>query len=501
MIKESKREKEVKEEQKPQPRQEKITFSKSKEEEFSQWFSEIVEKSELVDLRYNLKGFVVFRPWAVRIIEVMYDLFEEELQKKGHEPCWFPALIPESNLKKEAEHVEGFIPEVFWVTQAGNTVLDEKLALRPTSETAMYPMYSIWIRSYNDLPLKIYQRAQVWRCETKATRPLIRSREFYWIEGHDCFATKEEAEAQVLEDIDTTEKVMHQKLGIPSLPLRRPTWDMFPGAIYTVASDTFTSDGKVIQQPSTHLLSQDFAKTFNIQFKDKDGKDKYVWQTCYGLAMSRILASLIATHGDNKGLVLPFMVSPIQLIIVPIFRTETKDKIIKECKKIEQELKALGIRTKIDEKDSSPGNKFYFWEMKGVPLRLEIGEHEIESKAYTLYIRDENQKIKIRKLDEIKKQGELFDKRLKDKADTFIEKTIINCKTKKEVEEALKNKKIARVEFCSIGKDGIPCAEEIEKDLGAFVRGIRHDKKEIPKGKCPFCGKKATEIVYIAKSY
>ncbi len=490
--------KEVKQEK---PRQEKITFSKSKEEEFSQWYSEIVEKSELVDLRYNLKGFVVFRPWAVRTIEIMYDLFEEELQKKGHEPAWFPALIPEANLKKEAEHVEGFTPEVFWVTQAGNTILDEKLAMRPTSETAMYPMYSIWIRSYNDLPLKIYQRAQVWRYETKATRPLIRSREIYWIEGHDCFATKEEAEAQVLEDIDTTEKVMHQKLGIPSLPLRRPAWDMFPGAIYTVASDTFTSDGKVIQQPSTHFLSQDFAKTFNIKFKDKDGKDKYVWQTCYGPAMSRILASLVATHGDNKGLVLPFMVSPTQVIIVPIFRTETKDKIIKECRKIEEQIKALGIRVKVDEKDTSPGNKFYFWEMKGVPLRLEIGEHELESKVYTLYIRDENQKIKIRKLDEIKKQGELFDKRLKDKADKFIEKTIINCKSKKEVEEALKDKKIARVEFCSIGKEGTPCAEEIEKDLGAFVRGVRHDKKEQAKGKCPFCGKKATEVVYIAKSY
>jgi len=486
---------------KQQPKQEKITFQKSKEQDFSEWFSEIVEKSELVDLRYNLKGFVVFRPWAVRTIEVMYDLFEQELQKKGHEPCWFPSLIPESNLKKEAEHVEGFTPQVFWVTQAGNTILDEKLAMRPTSETAMYPMYSIWIRGYSDLPLKIYQRAQVWRYETKATRPLLRSREFYWIEGHDCFATKEEAEAQVLEDIDTTEKVMHQKLGIPFLPLRRPAWDMFPGAIYTIGSDTFTPDGKVIQQPSTHFLSQDFAKTFNIKFKDKDGKDKYVWQTCYGPAMSRILGSLVATHGDNKGLVLPFYVSPVQIIIVPIYKTETKEKIIKECKKIEEEIKTLGIRTKIDEKDVSPGNKFYFWEMKGIPLRLEIGEQELKSKEYTLYIRDENKKIKIKKLEDLKKQGELFDKRLKDKADSFIEKAIVNCKTKDELKKALENKKIARIEFCSIEKPGIPCAETIEKDFNAFVRGVRHDKKEQAKGKCMFCGKKANEVVYVAKSY
>jgi len=484
-----------------QNKPEKITFSKSKEQDFSEWYSEIVEKAELVDLRCNIKGFVVFRPWAVRTIEVMYDLFEEELQRKGHEPCWFPSLIPESNLKKEAEHVEGFIPQVFWVTQAGNTILDEKLAMRPTSETAIYPMYSIWIRSYSDLPLKIYQRAQVWRYETKATRPLIRSREFYWIEGHDCFATQKEAEAQVLEDIDTTEKIMHQKLGIPFLPLRRPVWDMFPGAIYTVGSDTFTPDGKVIQQPSTHFLSQDFAKTFNIKFKDKDGKDKYVWQTCYGPAMSRILASLIATHGDNKGLVLPFMVSPIQLVIIPIYKTENKEKVIKECRKIEQEIKSLGIRTKIDEKDVSPGNKFYFWEMKGVPLRLEIGENELKAKEYTLYLRDENKKIKIKKLEDLKKQGELFDKRLKDKADLFIEKTIVSCKTKDELKKALENKKIARIDFCSIGKEGISCAETVEKDFNAFVRGVRHDKKETPKGKCMFCGKKATEVVYIAKSY
>jgi prolyl-tRNA synthetase len=488
-------------EKKQEVKPEKITFSKSKEEEFSQWYSEIVEKAELVDLRCNIKGFVVFRPWAVRTIEVMYDLFEEELQKRGHEPAWFPALIPESNLKKEAEHVEGFIPQVFWVTQAGNTILEEKMAMRPTSETAIYPMYSIWIRGHSDLPLKIYQRAQVWRYETKATRPLIRSREFYWIEGHDCFATKEEAEAQVLEDIDTTEKVMHQKLGIPFLPLRRPSWDMFPGAIYTIGSDTFTPDGKVIQQPSTHLLSQEFAKTFDIKFKDKDGKDKYVWQTCYGPCVSRILASLVATHGDNKGLVLPFMVSPIQVVIVPIYRTENKEKVTKECKKLSEEIKSLGIRVKIDEKEVSPGNKFYFWEMKGVPLRLEIGEQELKNKEYTLYLRDENKKIKIKNLNDLKKQGELFDKRLKDKADLFINKTIVTCKTKEEVKKALEDKKIARVEFCSIGKDGLVCAETVEKDFNAFVRGVRHDKKEIPKGKCAFCGKKAEEVVYIAKSY
>jgi len=479
----------------------KITFSKEKDEEFSQWYSNIVEKAELVDLRCNIKGFVVFRPWAVRIMEVMYDLLEKEMQIKGHEPAWFPSIIPESNFHKEAEHVKGFDPQVFWVTGAANTKLTEKFALRPTSETAMYPMYSIWIRGYTDLPLKIYQRAQVWRYETKATRPLLRSREFYWIEGHDCFATQEEAEKQVLEDIDTTEKFMHQGLGIPSLPLRRPDWDKFPGAVYTVASDTFTPSGRVIQQPSTHFLGQGFAKTFDIKFKDKDGKEKYVWQTCYGPAVSRILGSLITTHGDNKGLILPFMVSPIQVIIVPIYNNDNKEKIMKACEKINSEILSLNIRTKIDDKEVSPGNKFYFWEMKGVPLRLEIGEQELKNKEYTLFLRDENKRIKIKKLDELKKQGDLFDKRLRDKADDNLKKTIVYCKTKKDADEALKNKKIVKADFCSIEKDGTACAEIVEKELGAFVRGVRHDKKEKPQGKCIICGKAAKEVVYIAKSY
>jgi prolyl-tRNA synthetase len=199
--------------------------------------------------------------------------------------------------------------------------------------------------------------------------------------------------------------------------------------------------------------------------------------------------------------VLPFYVSPIQVIIVPIYRTDNKEKVIIECKKIQEQINLLGIRTKIDEKDVSPGNKFYFWEMKGVPLRLEIGEQELKSKEYTMFIRDENKKVKIKKLEDLKKFGEQFDNRLKDKADSFIEKTIVNCKSKPELQKTLENKKIARIDFCSIGKEGTACAETVEKDFNAFVRGIRHDKKEIPKGKCMFCGKKANEVVYVAKSY
>ena len=269
--------------------EEKVTFNIDKEKNFSEWFSEIIAKAELADLRYNVKGFLVFQPWSVLVMEKMYDFFENELQKQGHMPCYFPALIPEENFKREKEHVQGFSPDVFWVTQAGDSSID-KLALRPTSETAFYQLYSIWVRSYRNLPLKLYQRANVWRYETKATRPFIRSREFYWIEAHDCFSSREDAEKQVQEDIATTEKVMHEKFGIPFLAIKRPEWDKFKGAVYTIGSDSLMPDGRIIQQPSTHFLGQNFSKAFDIKFKTQKGDEENVWQTCYGPAISRIFA-------------------------------------------------------------------------------------------------------------------------------------------------------------------------------------------------------------------
>ncbi|NCS70897.1 MAG: proline--tRNA ligase, partial [Candidatus Aenigmarchaeota archaeon] len=215
---------------------EQMGITVKKNENFSEWYDEVCQKAELSDLRYNVKGFIVFRPWATRIMNLMYEFLEKELQRKGHEPALFPALIPESNFHLESKHVEGFTPEVFWVTERGKgEKLEEKLALRPTSETAMYKMYSLWIRSWRDLPLKIYQRCQVWRCEGKATRPFIRSREFHWIESHNVFSTKEEAMSQVKEDMEITENTLHKEFGIPFIFFQRPEHDKFPGAIHTYA--------------------------------------------------------------------------------------------------------------------------------------------------------------------------------------------------------------------------------------------------------------------------
>jgi len=484
-------------------KEERITFNIDKEKNFSEWFSEILKRAEIADLRYKVKGFVVFRPWSVLIMEKMYDEFERELQAKGHLPCYFPALIPQKNFELEAEHIKGFAPAVFWVTEHGDEKFEEKLALRPTSETAFYQLYSLWIRSWKDLPLKLYQRANVWRYETKATRPFMRSREFYWIEAHDAFSTRQEAERQVKDDMLITEKIMHKLFGIPFLFFQRPEWDKFAGAVYTYGSDSLMPDGRVIQQPSTHFLGQGFASVFKISFKDKNGKEQHVWQTCYGPAVSRIFASLIAVHGDNSGLILPFCLAPIQVIIIPIFSKKDKAKIMRKAEEISKKLEYGGIKAKVDNSAATPGEKFYFWEMKGIPLRLEIGSKEIKTKQLTLFIRDNKKRklIKEKDLSSLKKEGEAFDERLKKKADYAFKKSIVNANSIADIKKALEKGKIVRVNFCSILKEGEKCAEVVEKQLLATVRGIRADKKEKPQGKCVICGKKANCVAYIAKSY
>jgi prolyl-tRNA synthetase len=478
----------------------KTTFNISKSENFSEWYSEILNKAEVTDLRYGVKGFVVIRPWGAKIMEKMFRIYESALQKTGHDPSVFPVVIPEENFKKESSHVEGFTPEVFWLE---NQQGEDRLALRPTSETAFYQMYNMWIRSYRDLPLKIYQKANVFRFETKATRPLIRSREFHWIEAHDAFANRKEAEEQVQEDIKMTESIMHQIFGVPFLPMKRPEWDKFPGAEYTVGSDSILPDGKIIQQPSTHLLSQHFSKAFDVKFVDEKEKEDYVWQTCYGPCMSRIMASILSVHGDDSGLILPYAVTPTHAVIVP-FYSKNKKKVDEVSEKIWQELSDENIDVEIDNSDKRPGEKFFFWEMKGVPFRIEIGEKEIKEGKATVFIRDTKEKIsvKIKGLaEEIRNLGAEYDVRLISKADNFFKGRVSNCKDKASIKKALDAGKVARFNFCSADRPGEGCAGYIEKELQARVMGTRADKNEKASGKCHFCGKKAGVVIYAGKSY
>lgn len=472
-----------------------------KNENFSEWYTQVTEKAEILDIRLGIKGFTIIRPWGAMIIENMFRFFENELQKNGHKPTFMPSVIPKENLTKESEHVEGFTPQVFWLKDINE---GQELALRPTSETVYTPMFKLWIRSWRDLPMKLYQRAHVFRLDTKATRPLIRGREFIWIECHDAFKSKEDAEKQVQEDIGVTEKVMHQIFGVPFLPMKRPEWDKFAGAEYTVGSDCFMPDGKLIQQPSTHLMGQKFSRAFGAEFENENGKKELLWTTAYGPAISRILVSVITTHGDDSGLILPYSLSPIQTVIVPIFTIENKEKVMKKSEEIFSKLNELGIRTELDsDSEKRPGEKYHFWELKGVPFRIEMGEKELEKKEITFFTRDTKEKInmKITDLKKIPSLGKEFDKRLLEKADNLFKNRIEEGNSEKEIKKILDSGKVAKVNFCSTDKDGVKCAQIVEKKLSGEVRGTLANSEEKSNGKCPFCNKQAKKVVYIGRSY
>ncbi|PLJ78257.1 proline--tRNA ligase [Infirmifilum sp. SLHALR2] len=477
-----------------------ITVKKS--EDFSEWYSQVLVKAGLVDLRYNVQGFIVHRPWLMRIIKAIYRFFEEELEKTGHEPVLFPLVIPEENFEKEKEHVEGFKPEVFWVTEAGDEKLERRLALRPTSETAFYYMYSYWIESYRDLPLKLYQSVSVYRNESN-TRPLIRGREFLWIEAHDAFATHEEALRQVREDMENSRKVIWEKLGIPFLFLRRPPWDKFAGAEDTYAADTLLPDGRVLQISSTHDLGQRFAKAFNVTFLDKDGQRKYVWQTCYGPGVWRIAAALIAVHGDDKGLMLPFSVAPIQVVIIPIYyRENDRELVLAKAREVAERLSGKGYRVRVDDREEyTPGWKFNDWELKGVPVRIEIGRREVESRTLTLFRRDTGERLRVPEDDLIptvqRLEVEILEN-LKRRADEFFRSRIKEAKTREEVTTALRSGYIVKMPFC--GRE--ECAMDLKESTdGGKVRGTEIDFQEGDYGKCAWCGRPARQVVYVAKSY
>ncbi len=476
----------------------------SKEEDFSGWYTELINKAELADIRYNIKGFVVYREWATISIKKMYAIYEKCMEDHGHMPLIMPSLIPESNFLLEADHVKGFAPEVFWVTEAGSSgKLSERLALRPTSETALYKMYSLWIRSYKDLPYKRYLSCQIWRYEGKMTRPFFRAREFHWIEGHDVFSTMEGAENQVLEDMEMTYQMLQDEFGIPIIFFERPQWDKFSGAQKTFAADALMGSGKVLQLPSTHLLGQNFAKPFNVKFIDANGEEKYGYQTCYGPAISRIYGAMIAHLGDDKGLILPFDIAPIQIVIVPILFKGKEQKVLEKVNDIYEMLKGK-YSLKVDESDKSMGNKFYYWELKGVPIRIEVGPKDIEKNQVVIVKRHDGQKFFVKEkelesfIDDIAIN---YTKEIKEKKLVDFESQIEVAYEKDAAIEAINNGKIVCCGFCSIDKDGEHCAEVVEKDIGGFVRGKRVDEEKHEFATCLICGKPATCTVYIAKSY
>ena len=480
-----------------------IGITVTKEENFSEWFTQLMKKAELADVRYPIKGFPIYRPWAVRSIKIIRDLWEEELEARGHEPVIFPLLIPESNFHKEADHVKGFTPDVFWVTHGGEKKFEERYALRPTSETAMYEAFGQWIQSYNDLPFKTYHTANVFRYESKMTRPFMRTRELHWTESHNVFATEEEAYADAKENLEITEKLLFGKMAIPHIFFKRPQWDKFPGADNTFAADVLLPSGKVLQLPSSHMISQSFSKAFNVTFTDKDEKEKLGWITCYGPCHSRNYGALITFHGDDKGLRLPWDIAPKKIVIVPLFFKGKENAVLEKTKEISNILKDYA--TIIDDRvEVSPGWKFNQWEMKGVPIRIEIGPRDVENNQVIVFRRDTGEKVAV-SFDNLEKYvsdiKSTFTKNMQDQATKIIAETIKDSKNLDEMKSLIENGNMIRTCFCSIDMDGKDCAETIEKEVGGEIRGEHFGETEKVFCDCPVCGKKAKHVVYIAKSH
>ncbi len=465
-----------------------------KDEDFNEWYNEIVELSDLCDKRYPIKGMNVWRPYGWKLMSHVDFLTRQQMDDTDHQEVCFPLLIPESSFKKEEDHIEGFGSEVYWITHAGLNKLEEKWLLRPTSETAMYPMFSLWIRSHTDLPLKTYQIVNTFRYETKQTRAFIRVREIHFFEAHTCHKDFEDAEKQIKEDKEIAKKLF-DKLSLPFIFCKRPEWDKFAGAFYTISIDVLMPSLKTLQMGSIHQYKDNFAKPYDIKYEQENGEHKFCHQTTYGMS-ERILGALIGIHGDNKGLVMPPAVAPIQVVIIPIIFKGKEKPVTEACEKLYEELKNEGIRVHYDKRDITPGNKFYDWELKGIPIRIEIGPRDVEKNSIMLVRRDNGAKKPTPtkdSLEEVNKTFKGISKSLYDKAKKLLDENIHRVNT---VEEAEKLKGIIELPWC--GRED--CALEIENILEGNTLGEPIDDEKCL-NPCPVCGKKSITWMRYAKTY
>ena len=471
-----------------------LTVKKS--ENFSEWYTQVLQKAELMDYA-PVSGSIVIRPDAYHIWEKIQEYMNERIKKLGVRNSYFPLLIPESLLNKEKEHVAGFNPEVAWVTQAGDTKLNERLAIRPTSETIMYPSYAKWIRSYKDLPLKLNQWNNVIRWEFKHPVPFLRTREFLWQEGHSAFSSKEESKEEVSQILELYASVFEDLLAVPVLKGRKSEKEKFAGADYTLSVEAFLPNNKAAQGATSHNLGQNFSRVFNISFLDEKGKKSHVWQTSWGLS-TRSIGIMIAVHGDDHGLVLPPKVAATQVVVVPILFEKDKKETLKKAAEIKTKLKKFRVILD-DREDYSSGWKFHEWELKGVPIRIEIGPRDIQKKQAILVRRDTGKKeiVKLSALNKkIKTTLEEIQKNLFQKAKEFMDKNTVSAKSISHAKTLIAQGKIVEADWCGNPK----CEEDIkDKTNGAKTLNMSETKK--PKTKCFNCGKPAQTVVYIAKSY
>jgi len=464
-----------------------------KDEDFSEWYNEVILKAGLADFA-PIGGCMTIRPYGYAIWENIQKKFDGMIKDKGHKNAYFPLFIPESFLQKESEHFEGFVPEVAWVEA------DEgKYAIRPTSETIIYDAYSKWIRSWRDLPMLLNQWCNVVRWETKVTKLFMRTREFLWQEGHTAHATDKEAHDEMMMILGMYVDLIKNSLAIPVIEGEKSATERFAGAKITTTMESLMPDGKALQMGTSHHLGQHFSKAFGIKFLDKDGKEKHVHQTSWGIT-TRLIGAIVSVHGDDKGLVLPPKIAPIQVVIVPIIFDKNKKETLAECRKVKETLEKSGLSVELDERDSySAGWKFNEWEMKGVPLRLEIGPRDIDNKQAVFVRRDTGKKdtVKLKDLEKnAKKALEEIQNKLLSNAKKHLTDNTVSAKTYEELKSAIEKKKMVRASWC----ENAACEEKIKDETAATIRVIPFKEKEKP-GKCIACGKKAKHVVYLSRAY
>lgn len=473
-----------------------------KDENFSEWYTQIVEKTEFVDYT-AVSGCLAFRPDAYFAWEAVQRATDELFKQAGIQNVYFPTLIPEHLLEKEKEHVEGFSPEVAWVTHTGSSKLDERLAVRPTSETIMYESFAKWVRSWRDLPMRTNQWNSVLRWEFKHPTPLLRSREFLWNEGHTVFATRKEAEAERDQVLGIYDKVLREYMALPGIAGKKTDSEKFAGAEASYSIEHIVPDGWAIQGPDFHSDGQNFSKAFGIEFINKDGKKEFAYQNTFAFT-TRELGTMIAVHGDDRGLILPPKVARVQVVIVPIYTNENKEEVLKAARAVAAKLKeAEHLRVHVDDNDTySPGWKFHNWELMGVPLRIEIGERDMKAGKVVAVRRDTSQKTDV-KLHDAKKIADLLEEihqSLYRRAKRFMDENTHEVKTYAEMRKVVEGKRggIAQAGWCGSAE----CESKAKEETGAKITNMPFEAQGKTKGrKCVVCGEAAKFIANLARSY
>jgi prolyl-tRNA synthetase len=467
--------------------------------DFSQWYIDVVRKAELADYA-PVRGCMVIRPYGFAIWELLQGALDADIKAAGHENAYFPLLIPESFLAKEAEHTEGFTPQVAWVTQGGNEELEERLAIRPTSEAIICQMYAKWIRSWRDLPVMINQWANILRWE-KVTRLFLRTTEFLWQEGHTAHRTADEAAEEALKILDLYEDFSHRVLALPVFKGVKTDRERFPGAVQTYTVEAMMPDGRALQAGTSHNLGQHFAKVFDITYLEMDNQLHYVWQTSWGVT-TRLIGALIMVHGDDAGLKLPPRVAPVQAVIVPITFEDTKEEVLAQARAVGDELREAGIRVKLDDRDEyKPGWKFNEWELRGVPLRLELGPKDMTRGVVTAVRRDTRDKAAVPRTEIAawaKNMLEVIQKDMLTAAAARREEKTRTVENRDDFYLLFEGRPgFVRAPWCGDGE----CEERVAEETGATIRFLPLEPEDATGKRCAGCGNKAQVWAYFAKAY